>query len=108
VFEDSAVRVRVPDAERVYDNLEYKSDDTGDQARAREVDRLYDSLDYPVSFFSTLKEAVAILQDMQDPSSSKLFEKIDRISREDNLKWKRSACTQALTSIEKNSRKNQR
>jgi len=107
VFEDSAVQVRVPDAERAFDNLEYKSEDTGDQARTRDVDRLYDSLDYNVSFFSTLQQAVAILKDMRDPFSSKLFEKIDRISREDNLKWKRSACNQALISIDKNSRRNQ-
>ena len=106
MFEDSAVRVRVPDGDRAFDTLDQTVEDTGDQAQIHEVERLYDSLDYNVSFFSTLKEAVDILKDMRDPSSSKLFEKIDRISREDNLKWKRSACTQALISIDKNSRKN--
>ena len=107
MFEDIAERVRVPDAGRAYDTLDFTGEDNGDPARIQEVERLYDRLDYNVSFFSTLQEAVAILHDMRDPSRSKLFEKIDRISREDNLKWKRSACNQALISIDKNSRKNQ-
>ena len=107
MFEAVAERVRVPDAGRAYDTLDLKGEDTGDRARLQEVDRIYDSLDDNVSFFSTLQQAVAILKDMRDPFSSKLFEKIDRISREDNLKWKRSACNQALISIDKNSRKNQ-
>ena len=106
MFEDIAERVRVPDAGRAYDTLDLTGEDTCDQARIQEIERIYDSLDYNVSFFSTLQEAVAVLHDMQDPSRSKLFEKIDRISREDVHKWKRSACSQALISIDKNSRKN--
>ena len=74
-------------------------EDISEQARIREVDRLYDHLDDNVSFFSTLREATAILAGMRDPSSSKLFEKIDRLSREDAQKWKRSACYQALAGI---------
>ena len=106
MFEDIAERVRVPDAGRAYDTLDLTGEDNGDPARIQEVERLYDRLDYNVSFFSTLQEAVAMLKDMRDPSRSKLFEKIDRISREDVHKWKRSACSQALISIDKNSRKN--
>jgi len=106
VFEDIAERVRVPDAGRAYDTLDFTGGDIDDPARIQEVERIYDSLDYNVSFFSTLQEAVAMLKDMRDPSRSKLFEKIDRISREDVHKWKRSACSQALISIGKNGRKN--
>ena len=105
MFEDIAERVRVPDAGRAYDTLDFTGEDTGDPARIQEIERIYDSLDYNVSFFSTLNRAVAILHDMRDPSRSKLFEKIERISREDAHKWKRSACSQALISIDKNSRK---
>ena len=105
MFEDSAVQVQVPDAERAFDNLEYKSEDTGDQARTRDVDRLYDSLDYNVGFFSTLEKAITVLGGMRDPTSSRLFEKIDRISRDDAPKWKRSACDRALTGVDKNHHK---
>ena len=82
-------------------SAEYAVEDISEQARIREVDRLYDHLDDNVSFYSTLHEAITILGGMQDPSGSKLFEKIDRISREDAHKWKRSACNQALTGIDK-------
>jgi hypothetical protein len=83
------------------DIADYHVEDISEQARIREVDRLYDHLDYNVSFFSTLEEAITILGGMGDPSRSKLFEKIDRISREDVHKWKRSACDQALIGIDK-------
>jgi hypothetical protein len=83
------------------DIADYHSEDISEQARIREVDRLYDHLDNNVSFFSTLQEAITLLGSMHDPSRSKLFEKIDRISREDAHKWKRSACYQALKGIDK-------
>jgi hypothetical protein len=82
-------------------SAEYAVEDISEQARIREADRVYDHLDDNVSFYSTLQEAITILGGMHDPSSSKLFEKIDRISREDVHKWKRSACSQALTGIDK-------
>jgi predicted DNA-binding protein YlxM (UPF0122 family) len=82
------------------DSSEYPVKDISEQVRIRE-DRLYDRLDDTVSFFSTLQEAITLLGGMQDPSRSKLFEKIDRISREDARKWKRSACYQALKGIGK-------
>jgi len=82
------------------DRAEHPVEDISEQARIREEDRLYDHLDDTVSFYSTLQEAITRLGDMRDPSSSKLFEKIDRISREDTHKWKRSACYQALTGID--------
>jgi len=81
------------------DTADFPVDDISEQARIREIDRLYDNLDNNVSFFSTLREAVTLLGNMRDPSSSKLFEKIDRISREDAYKWKRSAAYQALAGI---------
>ena len=74
-------------------------EDLSEQAHIREVNRLYDNLDNNVSFFSTLREATTLLGGMRDPSSSRLFEKIDRLSREDAQKWKRSACYQALAGI---------
>ncbi len=83
------------------DSAEYLIEDISGQARIREVDRLYDHLDDTVSFYSTLQEAITLLGGMRDPASSKLFEKIDRLSREDDHKWKRSACYQALTGIDK-------
>jgi hypothetical protein len=83
------------------DSAEYPVEDISEQARIREADRLYDQLDNNVSFFSTLQEAITVLEGMRDPFSSKLFEKIDRISREDVHKWKRSACNQALTGIDR-------
>lgn len=79
----------------------YHGEDISEQAHIQEVDRLYDHLDDNVAFFSTLRETITILGGMQDPSSSKLFEKIDRISREDDHKWRRSACNRALTGIDK-------
>ena len=82
------------------DTADYPVEDISEQARIREVDRLYDHLDNNVSFFSTLREATALLGGMQDPSSSKLFEKIDRISREDAYKWKRSAAHRALADVD--------
>jgi len=81
-------------------SAEYPGEDISEQARIRE-DRLYDRLDDTVSFFSTLQEAITLLRGMRDPSGSRLFEKIDRISREDARKWKRSACYQALKGIDK-------
>ncbi len=81
------------------DSADYPVEDISEQARIREVDRLYDHLDDNVSFFSTLREATAILGGMRDPSSSKLFEKIDRLSREDAQKWKRSAANRALADV---------
>jgi hypothetical protein len=83
------------------DIANYNVDDIAEQARIREADRLYDNLDYNVSFFSTLEEAITILGGMRDPSKSKLFEKIDRIAREDVHKWKKSACNQALLGIDR-------
>jgi|GEM_PF-2159946 len=81
------------------DSADYPVEDISEQAHIREVDRLYDNLDNNVSFFSTLREATTLLGGMQDPSSSKLFEKLDRISREDAYKWKRSAAHQAMAGI---------
>ena len=82
------------------DTADYPVEDISEQARIREVDQLYDHLDNNVSFFSTLREATAILAGMRDPSSSKLFEKIDRMSREDAYKWKRSAAHRALADVD--------
>ncbi len=83
------------------DSADYPEGDTSEQARMREAEQLYDQLDYNISFFSTLKGAVTILGGMRDPSGSKLFEKIDRISREDAHKWKRSAANRALADFDK-------
>jgi hypothetical protein len=82
------------------DNADFLVEDISEQARIREVDQLYDHLDDNVAFFSTLREAVTLLGGMRDPSSSKLFEKIDRISREDAYKWKRSAAHRALADVD--------
>jgi hypothetical protein len=87
------------------DSAEYAIGDISQQARVSEADRLYDNLDYNVGFFSTLEKAITVLGGMRDPSASKLFEKIDRISRDDAPKWKRSACDQALKGIDKNRHK---
>lgn len=81
------------------DSADYPVEDLSEQARIREVERLYNHLDDNVAFFSTLREATTLLGCMRDPSSSRLFEKIDRISREDAYKWKRSAAYQALAGI---------
>jgi len=83
------------------DSTDYHAEDISEQARIREAERLYDRLDNNVSFFSTLREATTLLGSMRDPAGSKLFEKIDRLSREDAHKWKRSACYQALAGIHK-------
>jgi hypothetical protein len=83
------------------DSAEYHGEDIAEQARVREVDRLYNHLDDNVAFFSTLREAVTVLGGMRNPSGSKLFEKIDRISREDAYKWKRTAANRALADIDK-------
>ncbi len=90
------------------DSADYHGEDIADQARIMEVDRLFDHLDDNVAFFSTLKEAVTLLGGMQDPSRSKLFEKIDRISREDAYKWKRSAANRALADVDKHPPKMQK
>ena len=82
------------------DSADFHIEDISEQAHIREVDRLYDHLDDNVAFFSTLREAVTLLGGMRDPSSSKLFEKIDRISREDAYKWKRSAAHRALADVD--------
>ena len=82
------------------DTADYPVEDISEPARIREVDRLYDHLDDNVAFFSTLREAVTLLGGMRDPSSSKLFEKIDHISREDAYKWKRSAAHRALADVD--------
>ncbi len=82
------------------DSADYPVVNISEQASIREVDRLYENLDNSVSFFSTLRDAVTVLGDMRDPSSSKLFEKIDRISREDAYKWKRSAAHRALADVD--------
>ena len=76
-------------------------DEEIEQAREREADRLYQNLDHDVFFVSTLHEAIPILGSMQDPSTSKVFEKINRISREDVHNWKKNACNQALMGIDK-------
>ncbi len=82
------------------DSADFPIEDISEQAHIRELDRLYDHLDDNVAFFSTLREAVTLLGGMRDPSSSKLFEKIDRISREDAYKWKRSAAHRALADVD--------
>ncbi len=82
------------------DTADYPVEDISEPARIQEVDRLYDHLDDNVAFFSTLREAVTLLGGMRDPSSSKLFEKIDHISREDAYKWKRSAAHRALADVD--------
>lgn len=96
-----AAQGRVTEEDRLYDNLDYNVEDIAEQARIREEDRLFDNLDYDVSFKSTLEEAIPILGGIREPSKSKVFKKIDRISREDVHNWKRSACNQALMSIDK-------
>lgn len=82
------------------ESADYNIEDVAEQNRIREADRIYDNLDYNIGFFSTLEKAITILEGMRDPFESKLFEKIDRISREGDHKWKRSACNQALMSID--------
>ncbi len=82
------------------DSADFQVEDISEQARIREVDQLYEHLDDNVAFFSTLREAVTLLGGMRDPTSSKLFEKIDRISREDAYKWKRSAAHRALADVD--------
>ena len=82
------------------DSADFPIEDISEQAHIRELDQLYDHLDDNVAFFSTLREAVTLLGGMRDPSSSKLFEKIDRISREDAYKWKRSAAHRALADVD--------
>ena len=82
------------------DRADYPVEDISEQARIQEVERLYNHVDDNVAFFSTLREAVTLLGGMQDPSSSRLFEKIDRISREDVYKWKRSAAHRALADVD--------
>jgi len=81
------------------ESADYPVENISEHAGMREADRLYDHLDDNVSFYATLQEAITILEGMRDPSTSKLFEKIDRISREDAHKWKRSACGQALAGM---------